>query len=111
MTNQLQTRPINRFIVHHPRFPSYLINGYAIGLDELRLKFYVTRDIDMVEFFKREMLESIELGWLDEQGNIIDKIKFNKCRVKEVNSLGDWSLDTPVEVVIVYDIGTMGKPE
>lgn len=105
--NPIRTQ--NRFMVVHPRFPSYIINGYAIGLDELRLKFYVEKTREFIEFYKREMLEKIEIVWLDETGTEIDNIVFNRCRVKEVNCLGDWQLDNPTEVVIVYEVGTMDK--
>jgi penicillin-binding protein-related factor A (putative recombinase) len=99
----------NRFVVHHPRFPTHIINGFSIELDELRLKFYIVQEQDVLDFFKREKLDSIEVIWLNDKGNEIDHIKFHGCRVKEVNCMGDWSLDSPLEVMIVYEVGTMGK--
>lgn len=101
----------NRFIVTHPRFESYIINGFVIGLDELKLKFFITRERDVIDFFKREKLEKIEISWLDEKGDTIDRIVFNGCRVKEVECLGDWNFDNPLEVVITYEINGMGKQE
>jgi hypothetical protein len=110
-TNELPqlTKFQNRFVVVHPRFPSYIINGYAIGLDELRLKFYIEESRDVIDFYKREMVEQIEIVWLNQNGKEMDHIKFNRCRVKEVNCIGDWSFDNPTEAVIVYEVGTMGK--
>lgn len=99
----------NRFVVIHPRFPSYIINGFTIDLDELRLKFYVEDTRDFLEFYKREMLDKIEIYWVDKKGEEIDNLVFQRCRVKEVNTIGDWRFDTPTEVVIVYEVGTMDK--
>lgn len=89
----------NRFIVHHPKFPSWLIKSVEVTnienhIVQLTISVYTTSESKLSETLTKYDCDNITINILGPTGEIVDSLSYDNCEFLTSKVKLDWNVDT-----------------